>query len=234
MYWIGVSFLFSTFLIAQESPLVIEEINPKVHVFTTYNTYNGKTYSANALYLVTKKGVVLFDTPWDEKQFQPLLDSIQQKHNLPVIAIFASHSHEDRAGGFAYYNKIGIPTYATKQTNDLLKSANKAISTHEIDLGKTYKIGGERFVIEYFGAGHTLDNTAVWLPKYKILNGGCLVKSAEATDLGYVGEADVKAWPTTIQQLMLKHPKINKVIPGHDNWKATGHIENTFKLLENK
>ncbi|HBX61921.1 MAG TPA: subclass B1 metallo-beta-lactamase, partial [Flavobacteriaceae bacterium] len=27
---------------------------------------------------------------------------------------------------------------------------------------------------------------------------------------------------------------IKQVIPGHDNWKATGHIENTFKLLEKK
>ncbi len=38
-------------------------------------------------------------------------------------------------------------------------------------------------------------------------------------------------WPKTVQKLVTKHPKIKQVIPGHDNWKVTGHIENTFKLF---
>lgn len=227
----GCSFLIGSFLTAQEKPLIIEELTPKLYVHTTYNTFKGKKYSANGMYLVTKKGIVLFDTPWDETQYQPILDSIQKRHNLSVIAVFASHSHEDRSGGFAYYNKLGIPTYATKQPNTILKNNNQAISTKEIKLGKTYKIGGEQFVIEYFGEGHTVDNTVVWFPEYNVLNGGCLVKSAEATDLGNIAEANVKAWPVTIDKLMLQHNIIQKVIPGHDNWRLTGHLENTIKLL---
>ena len=232
MYWIGILFLFSTFLYSQHASLIIEQINPKVFVHTTFNTFNGKPYAANGMYLVTKKGIVLFDTPWDETQYKPILDSIQAKHHLPVIAVFASHSHEDRAGGFAYYNAIGIPTYATKETNAILKANDKVAATNEIELGKSYKIGGERFKIEYFGKGHTADNTVVWLPKYKILNGGCLVKSSEANDLGNISEADVKAWPMTIQKLMYHHPKIKLVIAGHDNWKNQGHLEHTLKLLK--
>ena len=232
VYWIRILFLFSTFLNAQQAPLVIEQINPKVFVHTTYNTFNKKQYAANGMYLVTKKGIILFDTPWDNTQYQSILDSIQQKHHLPVIAVFASHSHEDRAGGFAYYNKIGIPTYATKQTNAILKANQKAMATHHIEVGKTYKIGGEKFTIDYFGPGHTIDNTIVWLPKYKILNGGCLVKSSEAKDLGYIGEADIIAWPITITQLISKYPKINVVISGHDNWKLNGNLEHTIKLLK--
>lgn len=231
MYWIGIIFLFSTFLYAQSAPLIIEQIHSKVFVHSTFNTFNGKQYAANGMYLVTKKGIVLFDTPWDKTQYQPILDSIQKKHLLPVIAVFASHSHEDRAGGFEYYNKMGIPTYATKETNSILKANGKAIATNVIELGKNYKIGGERFIIEYFGKGHTSDNTVVWLPKYQILNSGCLVKSTDATDLGYIGEADVNAWPKTIQKLMNQYPKIKLVIAGHDNWKMQGHLEHTLKLL---
>ena len=232
MYWIGIMFLFSTFLSAQHTPLIIEQIHPNIFVHTTFNTFNGKQYAANGMYLVTKKGIVLFDTPWDETQYQPILDSIQARHHLPVIAIFASHSHEDRAGGFAYYNKIGIPTYATKETNAILKANHQAIATNEIELGKAYKIGGEKFIIEYFGQGHTSDNTVVWFPKYKILNGGCLVKSSEAIDLGNIAEADVNTWPVTIQKLMHQHPNIKFVIAGHDNWKNQGHLEHTLELLK--
>lgn len=232
MYWIGILFLFSTFLYAQRAPLIIEQIHPKVFVHTTYNTFNGKLYSANGMYFVTKKGIVLFDTPWDKTQYQTILNSIQERHQLPVIAVFASHSHEDRAGGLAYYNQIGIPTFATKETNAILEANHQAVASNEIKLGKTYKIGGEKFVVEYFGKGHTSDNTVVWLPKYKILNGGCLVKSTEATDLGYIGEADINAWPITIQKLIHQHPKIKTVIAGHDNWKTQGHLEHTLKLLK--
>lgn len=88
----------------QGKPLVIEKINDKIYLFTTYNTYNGVKISANGLYMLTKKGAILFDTPWDATQYQPLLDSIQEKHQMSVIGVFASHWHEDRAGGFAYYN----------------------------------------------------------------------------------------------------------------------------------
>ena len=49
------------------------------YIYTTYNTYQGNRIPANGMYLVTGAGVVLFDTPWDNTQFQPLLDSIQLK-----------------------------------------------------------------------------------------------------------------------------------------------------------
>ncbi|UIR57899.1 BlaB/IND/MUS family subclass B1 metallo-beta-lactamase [Sphingobacterium sp. SRCM116780] len=234
MYVISIFSLSITSLFAQNPVLKIEKINPKLYVHTTYNVFNGQQYSANGLYLITKKGVVIFDTPWDQTQYQPLLDSIKNKHHLPVIAIFASHWHEDRAGGFAYYNKIGVPTYATAQTNTILKANNKASSTKEIVLGKTYRIGGEKFKIEYFGEGHSLDNTVVWFPKYQVLNGGCLIKSAEATNLGFVGDGNVAAWPATIQKLEHAHPVIKKVISGHDNWKLDGHLERTKELLNQK
>lgn len=55
------------------------------------------------MYLVAKDGVVLFDTPWDTTQFQPLLDSIKLKHDKNVIICIATHAHEDRTGGLEYY-----------------------------------------------------------------------------------------------------------------------------------
>lgn len=131
---------------AQEKPLLIEKINSQLYLYTTFNNFEGTKYAANAVYLITKKGVILFDTPWDSTQYQPLLDSIKQKHNLPVIAVYATHWHEDRAGGFAYYNRIGIPTYATKMTNDLLKANHKAQATHLVSTNKTYSEIGRAHV----------------------------------------------------------------------------------------
>ncbi|WP_312334047.1 BlaB/IND/MUS family subclass B1 metallo-beta-lactamase [Sphingobacterium sp.] len=219
---------------AQEKPLLIEKINSKLYLYTTFNTFDGAKYAANALYLITKKGVILFDTPWDSTQYQPLLDSIKQRHDLPVIAVYATHWHEDRAGGFAYYNRIGIPTYATKMTNDLLKANHKAQAAHLVDINKTYKIGGQSFVLNFFGPGHSMDNVVVWFPEYKILDGGCFIKSSEARDLGFTADGDVKSWKPSLARLLAKYPQINMVIPGHDAWKDKGQIKRTETLLTEK
>jgi|GEM_PF-73221 len=217
----------------QDKPLVIEQINPKLYLFTTYHEYEGTKVSANALYLLTKEGALLFDTPWDPTQYQPLLDSIQEKHDMPVIGVYATHWHEDRAGGFGYYNNIGIPTYATARTNELLRANGKPLATRKIEEGKTYSVGGESFVFDFFGPGHSMDNVVVWFPEYKILDGGCFIKSSDAKNLGNTSDGDVKEWKPSMARLLVHYPEINLVIPGHDDWKTSEkHIENTFKLLE--
>ena len=61
----------------KEPKLKISHLTGDFYVYTTYNTYEGSQIPANGMYIVTNNGVVLFDTPWDTTQFQPLLDSIK-------------------------------------------------------------------------------------------------------------------------------------------------------------
>lgn len=231
-----ISILFlSQFMHAQVRDFVIEPpIKPNLYIYKTFGVFGGKEYSTNAVYLITKKGVILFDVPWQKTQYQSLMDTIKKRHNLPVIAVFATHSHADRAGDLSFYNDKGIKTYATAKTNELLKKEGKATSSEIIKTGKPYHIGGEEFIVDFLGEGHTVDNVVVWFPKYKILDGGCLVKSKNATDLGYTGEANVKQWPQTMDKLKSKYAEAIMVIPGHDEWKGGGHVEHTLELLNKK
>ena len=228
-----VLFLFlANFFYAQVRDFVIEPpLNSKLYLYKTFGVFGGKEYSTNALYLITKKGVVLFDVPWQKTQYQSLMDTIKKRHNLPVIAVFATHSHADRAGDLSFYNNKGIKTYATAKTNELLKKEGKATSNNLIKTGKKYKIGGEEFIVDFLGEGHTADNVVVWFPKYNVLDGGCLVKSSSAVDLGYTGEANIQQWPLTMKNLQAKYPSSAKVIPGHDEWKGNDHVKHTLELL---
>ncbi|ULT26352.1 hypothetical protein KUH03_05420 [Sphingobacterium sp. E70] len=61
-------------------------------------------------------------------------------------------------------------------TNDLLKANHKAQATHLVKINKTYNVGGQSFVLNFFGAGHSLDNVVVWFPDYQILDGVALSK----------------------------------------------------------
>lgn len=230
-----VSMLLSPFANAQVKDFVIESpIKSNLYIYKTFGVFGGKEYSANAAYLKTKKGVILFDVPWEKVQYQSLMDTIKKRHNLPVIAVFATHSHDDRAGDLSFYNKKGIKTYATAKTNELLKKEGKATSSEIIKTGKPYRIGGEEFIVDFLGEGHTVDNVVVWFPKYKVLDGGCLVKSKTATDLGYIKEANVEQWPKTMEKLKAKYSQATLIIPGHDEWKGGGHVEHTLDLLKNK
>lgn len=217
---------------SQIKPIVIEQLDKNLYVYQTFNTYKGVEYSANSMFLVTKKGVILFDVPWQKTQYQELIDIFQKRFNKPLIAVFVTHFHEDRAGDLSFYNDKNIPTYATSKTNEFLRKEGKATSKNIIESGKTYKFGGEKFVPQYFGAGHTEDNIFVYFPKYKTIDGGCLVKSSEAKDLGNLGDANVKIWPKTIEKILKTYPNVKTVIPGHDDWKKQGHLEKTLELLK--
>ena len=89
------SFFLLAGAFAQEgnNSLKISHLTGDFYIFVTYNLYKGAKIPANGMYLVTNKGVVMFDTPWDTTQFQPLLDSIKAKHNKAVVACFATHFH---------------------------------------------------------------------------------------------------------------------------------------------
>jgi metallo-beta-lactamase class B len=75
----------------ENAKLKISHLTGDFYIYTTYNTYQESQVPANGMYLVTDNGVVMFDTPWDTTQFQPLLDSIKLKHNKSVLMCFATH-----------------------------------------------------------------------------------------------------------------------------------------------
>lgn len=217
---------------SKKSPLPISHLTGDFYVYKTFHDYNGNLISANAMYLVTDKGVVLFDAPWDETQFQPLLDSIKAKHHKDVIMLFATHSHDDRAGGFDFYRKKGIKTYSIKLTDDILKKENKPRAEFIIPNDTTFTVGQHTFEVYYPGKGHASDNIVAWFAKEKVLYGACFIKSADAKDLGYLGDSDVKEWKKSIKKVQTKFKKPIYIIPGHDDWTNTESLNHTLKLVD--
>ncbi|WP_430614341.1 BlaB/IND/MUS family subclass B1 metallo-beta-lactamase [Flavobacterium sp. JP2137] len=224
--------VFTNMIYAQIRPLHIEKVADNLYTYTTYQEFQGTLYSCNALYLLTDQGVVLFDTPWDKTLNQPLLDSIQEKHQKSVIKVFATHWHNDRAGGFDFFNSLGIDTYSSARTNSILRREKLATARYEFGDEVSFSVGGETFELWFPGEGHTTDNLVVWFAKQKVLNGGCLVKSSTAKDLGFTADGDIAAWPETIKRLQQRYKKVEITIPGHDDWRQPGHIQHTLTLLK--
>lgn len=215
---------------SKNSPLQISHLMGGFYIYKTFNNYKGNLVSANAMYLVTDKGVVLFDAPWDKSQFQPLLDSIKFKHKKDVVMCLATHSHDDRAGGLEFYRQKGIKTYTIKLTDQILKNEKKAEFVIPDDT--IFKVGEYKFEVYYPGKGHAPDNIVVWFDKEKLLYGGCFIKSSIAKDLGYLGDANVNEWEKSIKKVQVKFKNPKYIIPGHDDWTDTKSLNHTLKLVQ--
>lgn len=214
----------------EKAKLKISHLTGDFYIYTTYSTYEGSQIPANGMYLLTDNGVVLFDTPWDTTQFQPLLDSVKIKHNKNVTLCIATHWHSDRTEGLEYYKRQGIRTYTTILTDEWSKRNNKKRAEFLMRKDTVFNVGQHSFEIFYPGEGHTADNIIIWFDKEKILYGGCLIKGVDADNLGYLGDANIKEYETTLRRVEKKCPDPKYIIISHSDWNNKNSLKHSIKL----
>jgi glyoxylase-like metal-dependent hydrolase (beta-lactamase superfamily II) len=226
-------FLFVAFIgsCTYAQPIVFSRLAENAFVYTTFKDFDGKPFPSNSLYVVTDEGVVLVDTPWDESQFQPLLDSIQKRHNKKVVLCLSTHFHADRTAGLEYFRSKGIKTFTSKKTAGLCRRHKEKQPEFTFEKDTVFTVGGTRFETFYPGEGHAPDNIVVYIDRGDILYGGCLVKSTENTGLGNLSDANLKVWPRTIEKVIAKFPDPKFVIPGHFGWAGNRSLQHTLMLL---
>ena len=212
--------------------LIISHLTGDFYVYTTFGFFKGNPVPSNSLYMVSSDGVVLFDTPWDSTQFKPLLDSIENRHGKKVIMCISTHFHADRTAGLEYYSSMGIKTYTSKRTDELSKQRHQKRAALLIYKDSTFTVGQHSFQTYYGGQGHSPDNIVIWFEKEKILYGGCLVKSTEATDLGNLSDAIIKNWAATILNVQHKFKNPDYIIPGHGDWSSKRSLTHTLDLIK--
>jgi metallo-beta-lactamase class B len=182
------------------------------------------------MYVVTNTGVVLLDTPWDTTQFQPLLDSLRTRHQKNVVLCVATHWHSDRTAGLEYYRRKKIKTYTTVLTDSFSEQHNQKRAEFLMLKDTVFNIGGTSFEVYYPGGGHTEDNIVLWFGKEKLLYGGCLIKGAEAQNLGYLGDANIASYQTTLRKVEQRFPDPRHIIVSHHDWTNLNSLKNSIRL----
>lgn len=217
---------------SEQTKLKISHLTGDFYIYTTYNTYEDDLLPANGMYFLTTEGAVLFDTPWDTTQFQPLLDSIKLKHNQEVILCIATHWHSDRTEGLEYYKNLGIKTYTTALTDELSQKNGKKRAEYLMGKDTLFTVGNHAFECYYPGEGHTADNIVIWFDKEKILYGGCLIKGVDAKNLGYLGDANVLQYYATLKKVEQKCLNPEFTIVSHSDWKNNHSLKHSIKLAK--
>jgi metallo-beta-lactamase class B len=211
--------------------ITISHLVDNFYIYTTYNSYQGTLVPSNGMYALTDSGVIMCDTPWDTTQVMPLLDSIWVKHHQKVVLCVSTHFHDDRTGGLEILRREGVKTFTSQKTDELCAKNGEKRAEFVFVSDTTFKVGQCSFEAFYPGEGHSPDNIVIWFPNEKILYGGCLVKSVEASSLGNLSHANVGAWASTIEKVLARYKSPNFIIPGHQSWKSKQALQHTLKLI---
>jgi metallo-beta-lactamase class B/metallo-beta-lactamase class B GIM len=215
----------------ENADLKIKEISPNVYLHTSYKNVEGYgLVGSNGLVVIESNNAFIIDTPWTNDDTKRLVAWIKDK-GYKVLGSLSTHSHDDRSGGIKWLNNNAIPTYASQRTNRILAQNGKSLATHTFT-DSVFEIESGLMEVFYPGGGHTVDNVVVWLPKAKILAGGCFTKSLHSKNLGYVGEALIEQWPSSIDKVLSKYPEAKMIVPGHGKLGDVRLLLHTQKLAK--
>lgn len=221
-------------VVYQSENLLIKKLSSRIYMHISYlDTEDFGRVACNGMFVTNEIKAVVFDTPTDNKSSLELIGFIAEKLESEIIALIPTHFHGDCVGGLEAFEQHNIPVYAAKRTVELLKGNGQNFTkpVSEFDNSITLDVGSEKVHVQYFGEGHTKDNIVGYFPGDKTVFGGCLVKSTGAGK-GYLGDANISAWPETVRKVKAQYPDAEIVIPGHGNWGGAELLDYTIELFE--
>jgi len=211
--------------------LWILKIKPNVLQHVTEHSYPSfGRFTSNGLIYLDAKEAMFFDTPYSVYQSEQLLRWFEKNYpTIKITGIVVNHFHEDALGGLAAFHAREIPSYSHELTPRLLKD-KKAVAplkffTSELKL----KVGSSTVINYYFGEAHSPDNIVSYLPEEKVLFGGCMVKSMNASK-GNLSDANAHEWPVTIRKVK-EVCDAEYVVPGHGDSGGVELLDYTIKLF---
>jgi glyoxylase-like metal-dependent hydrolase (beta-lactamase superfamily II) len=187
----------------------------------------------NSGVVIGDDSVLIVDTTATPAMAQDLIAKIRSVTDKPIKHVVLSHYHAVRVLGASAYAAEGAQNViASRGTYEMIVERGEADMKSEIERfprlfagaetvpGLTWPtlvfereitlfLGKVEVKIMHLGAGHTKGDTVVWLPSQKVLFSGDLVEYDAAC---YCGDAQLEAWPATLDALRALGPE--KLVPG--------------------
>jgi glyoxylase-like metal-dependent hydrolase (beta-lactamase superfamily II) len=188
-------------------------------------------FNSNAGFVITKAGVVVFDTLGTPVLGEALVQAIRQVTDQPIKLVIVSHYHADHFYGLQAFKAQGAEIWADIQAknqlgNDLFKERlkqrqrdlfpdvdeNQKIIPADrwIDGDTSFEMGSTHFKIIYAGPAHTAEDIMLWVQEPRVLFAGDLFFQGRVP---YVVGANLRGWLAS----MSKMTSLNAawVVPGH-------------------
>ena len=196
---------------------------------------SNRGYTANAGFVVTGDGVVGFDALGSPVLGDAMIRAIRRVTKEPIRRLILSHYHADHFYGAQSFKAIGAEVWAGEKGKVYLESDLSAerllerrqefapdidAATRLVPADHWLAFPGERpirfamgrthFLIVDVGGAHSPEDLMLFVEEDRVLFAGDLFFSGR---IPFVGNADSRAWLTTLDKITPLHPKV--VLPGH-------------------
>ena len=211
--------------------LIITQITPNSFEHTSFKQTNDfGNVPCNGIIVRSKNEVIIFDTPTNDESAEELIKWIRDILHCKINAVVPTHFHDDCLGGLKAFDKNDIPSYAYFKTIELARENKFVVPKNSFTDSIVLKVGEENVSVKFFGEGHTKDNVVGYFPSENVMFGGCLIKAVNANK-GYLGDANVTDWSSTVEKVKKAYPNVRVVIPGHGYYGNKKLLDYTIKLF---
>lgn len=189
-----------------------------------------KGWNSNSHFVVTDKGVLVFDTGSSELIAKGIRSAIKSVTNKPVRWVVNSHSHADHWFGNAEFANTGAEIIASARAVTIMKedgpstvgffsrvtkgvtgSTRLVYPTLLLAQREKRNLGGVDVEFIFSNDAHSPGDILMWLPKQKIIFGGDVLNSDWMPII--TGHGNVPNWIDTLYTVAKLNPAI--VLSGH-------------------
>lgn len=188
-------------------------------------------FNANAGFVVTDEGVVVFDALGSPALGAALRARIRAITPQPVRHVVVSHYHADHYYGLQAFTSEDPTIWAHRLALPYLASDSPALRLAErreslfpwvnersrivapgmtIDSEASFRLGGLTFRLIPVGPAHTPEDLMMLVEEEGVLFAGDLIFAGR---IPYVGDADSRAWLAALDRLAARPP--SRIVTGH-------------------
>lgn len=222
----------NSFTVTKVTDSVYSIISPNLGLPTPEN----KGWNSNSHFIITKRGVLLFDSGSSETIGFKIKKAIQKVTNLPVLWIVNSHSHADHWLGNSAFNKAKIITskhalstmkkygkedvkFYHKVSKGTIGETTLKYPTELISEDTKTSFGSTEVEFIFSPNAHSEGDLLMWLPHQKVVLGGDVLSSTWMP---------IITNPKHIKDLIITLNMVDKLQPEHV---LTGHGNNASKSV---
>ena len=188
-------------------------------------------FNANAGFVVTPAGVVVFDSLGTAPLGEALVQAIRRVTRQPIKLVVISHYHADHFYGLQAFKAQGAEVWAQSHVKQELASdlIQQRLAQRQRDLypdvddkqrivpadkwidgDHAFELGGIHFKIITAGPAHTAEDIMLWVQEPRVLFAGDLFFQGRVP---YVVGANLKGWLASLSKMSTL--EADWVVPGH-------------------
>lgn len=191
---------------------------------------NGKRFLCNGFVYLNNGEAYIFDSPANDKTTEALIHWLHQEQKVTIKGVVFNHFHSDCTEGINIFKEYNIQCIASKKTAIFMHQKKYDTPDHIFDNSEQLKLVNKIIINTTFGEAHTKDNIVSYFPNEKILFGGCMIKSLNASK-GNLADANINEWSRTVTKIKKAYPDIEVVVPGHGAYGDQSLLDYTISLF---